>query len=82
MHGRKESHERTGPLGKIEPIKPLVAGQAAPAADHVPHVELGELVISQVHRGKAMLGECLGDFDRLIAVVGGEADENVRLLLI
>ena len=41
--------QRAGTLGELEAAQPLVADFGRVAADHVPHVQLGELVVGQVH---------------------------------
>ena len=78
MHGREEPHQRAGPLGEDEAEQPLVARQLAAAADHVPDVLLGQLVVGQIDgreavrsKLRAMLGASSRRGDR-------DADEDVR----
>src|SRR5690606_2206862 len=59
--GVQEIEQRTGTFGKLEAEQPLVLDDAPAAADHVPHVQLGELVVAQVLEGIAALAQPLDE---------------------
>src|SRR4030095_16696571 len=49
--------QRAWPFGKLEAAQTLVANLGRMAANHVPHVQLGELVVRQVYRLVTLRGE-------------------------
>ena len=69
-----------GPLGELEPAQPLVARVGSAPADHVPDVQLRHLVLGEVDRFVAAAGQQRGERGRVLARLGRDADEDVRLL--
>src|SRR5690606_39596417 len=72
-------HQCPGPLGKLEAVQQLVAGQRRVAADHVTQVQLAELVVGQVERPEAGALERAGDLRGLSRARDLDTDEDVRL---
>ena len=75
----EEVGQRAGTLGKLEPAQTLVADLRRVSADHVPDVQLGHLVVGEIDRLVAARVEQLGQRDAVLARLGGDADEDVRL---
>jgi hypothetical protein len=78
-HQAQELHQRARPLREDEAQQPLVLRQRRMAADHVADVLLGQLVVREVQRGKALLAEVGGDLAAFALAVGGQADEHMGL---
>src|SRR5690606_17834581 len=77
----QELQQRAGPLRELETVDQLVDDRRDVAADHVPHVQLRELVVRQVEHRVAARGETLHQRLRLAAAaVERDADEDARLI--
>ena len=75
----EELEQRARPLRELEAAEPLVAGLRRAAADHVAHVQLGDLVVGEVDRrvAAARAGPRRDGARRRAS--RGEPDEDVRL---
>ena len=76
----EELRQRAGALGELEPAQPLVAHVRRAAAHHVADVQLGHLVVGQVHRLVAGARQLRRQRRAVLPRLRGEADEDVRLV--
>src|SRR4030095_7205973 len=68
--------QRAWPFGKLEAAQALVANLGCVAAYHVPHVQLGELVVSQVDRLVTRRGQLRDQRRAILTRLRGEANED------
>ena len=66
----EEFHQRAWPFGKLEPVQPLVPHSGRMSAHHVAHVQLGHLVVREVHGlvaggGERFANDCPSCLDRV-----------------
>ncbi len=74
----EKRQQRAGPLGKLEPAQLLVRDIRAVPADHVPNVQLGQLVVAQVHGLVSASGQRVAETPGIRFRVGRNPDEDVR----
>ena len=72
--------ERARTFGKLESAQPLVPHLGRMAADHVTHVQLGELVVGEIDGLVPSRRELRRQRRTVLARLRREADEDVRLL--